>query len=367
MPKETTTEKIIRIMQDTGIEFNAKGMALELRKRKTDVPISSVRKLLSRLYKDGIIVKTQRGFYKAKNTSIEDFKLISQSGIDNLITNETKDIPQIHRLFLTFSAKNIREWLETAGYTIETKRDKSGAGGVSIPSDLIADLTNVFSPDSLFQRYITTHTSEKIEQSDMYQDTFSFTASPHRSIVIQTYATGSVNVIISCSQDPLQPTEFITALFSIDLAFQSLYGYSFIRDLLDLFFMTQAEFNRDGKTVEVVPPAGSVITIRELEDWAFRYYSKDMEDGTVMREEYIYADGKRPPTASQFLLSLESAIQGGINVQYLVYNTKQLYDAVRILGEGQQKLQNAVEYALAENRRIMREMTEMKKKGGKRR
>lgn len=366
MPTETITEKIIRIMQDTGIEFNAKGMALELRKRKTDVPVSSVRKLLSRLYKEGIIVKTQRGFYKAKNTSTEDFKLISQSGIDNLITNETKDIPTIHRLFLTFSTQNIREWLKQAGYTIETKRDKQGAGGVSVPSDLIADLTNVFSPDSLFQRYIATHTSEKIEQSDMYQDTFTFTASPHRKITVQTYATGSVNIIISASQDPLRPPDLITALFSIDLAFQSLFGYSFIKDLLDLFFLTQIEFNRDNKTVEAIPK-GEVITVRQLEDWAFRFYTKDMEDGTVMREEYIYADGKRPPTASQFLLSLESAVQGGVNVQYLIYNTKQLYEAVQILREGQQKLQNAVEYALAENRRIMREMTEIKKKGGKRR
>ena len=362
------TEKIVKVfLANVDKEFNAKGIVLELRKRKIDTNQNSVRKILSRLHRDGIIEKTQKGFYKAKSTTKEDFELIKKEGLEDLVKYETKETPKLHRLFFTFNTKTILKTLEDAELIKNVKRD-NGEGWVSnndykINIDLLKKLINPFSLDNLFQKYNVTHTTKKLK--DGYQDDFTFGTSKHRKIKLQTYGTGSVNVIIACDKDPLSPSELLVVFLMLDVIFQSKYGYSFIKDLIDFFILGPIEFNRDNRTVEYVPK-GEVVTVRMLEDWAFRYYTKDIDGDTIIREEYIFEGGKRPPIASQFITSLETALQGGVNVQYLIYNTKQLFDAVNVMREELDTIRNATEYNLAENRKLMREILEVKKKGGKR-
>ena len=334
---KTLTDTIFHIFEITDEEHNRKSIARELTKRKIKVKnLDTISVILSRLEKEGYIERTTRGFYKLKTADVK-------SKIEDLITyGEKRSIPRLHRLFFTFNPRTVKEKLRKAGYdlgTPNTNPNKRGGGGFphyKIDISTLNELCNTFG-ENLYQRYTPTKITEKIDGG--YQDRFRFTTG-ERHITVQTYGTGSVNIIVDCSEDPLHPADLIPLYTSIDTFFQSAYNYSFLRDLIDFFFVTQVEFNRDGKVIEAIPK-GEVVTVRELSDWAFRFYSKEIEDTSYFREEYIYADGKRPPTASQFLLSLESALQGGVNVQYLIKAQQDVFNNVQYLQklvENQEKM-----------------------------
>ena len=345
--RKTLTDVIFHILEITGEEHNRKSIARELTKRKIKIKnLDSISVILSRLEKEGQIERTGRGFYRIKTAEVTN-------KIEELITyGEKKPLPKLHRLFFTFNPRTVKENLKKAGYDLEENPNKKGGGGFPHSEIDISTLNELCNPfrENLYQRYVPSKTSEQIDGG--YQDHMSFTTKG-RGITVQTFGTGSVNIIIDCSKDPLHPADLIPLYTAIDIFFQSKYGYSFLRDLIDFFFITQIEFNRDGKVIEAVPK-GEVVTVRELSDWAFRFYSKDIENDTYFREEYIYADGKRPPTASQFLLSLESALQGGVNVQYLIRAQKDVFDNVKYLQKLVETQEKMLRYLIEKDKKKVR-------------
>ena len=354
--RKNITEEIVHIMQtNEEEEYNAKSIVIELSKRKIQTSVASVRKILSRLHDQGILERAQKGFYRAKSTSEDDFKLISKEGLSDLVAPGHNKKFLIHNLTLIAQKENITE-IE------KKKRDKLTlrVNGVNINA---SDLFNPFSTLSFFQRY-KPYDSKRLSNS--YMKEYIFKHNEKRKITLRVYDNSTIHIFITVDEDPLRLEELHEVILYIDMLFQSQFSYSFF-DLMPIFFPERFELNIDDRKVSSdAIPKSLTMTVQMLEEWAYRQYQKTIEGEDYLRKEYVYHHRKGeplPPDVDAFMASLTSALMGGVNTQYLIYNTKQLFDTVNVMREELSEIKKATQYNLAENRKLMREI--LKVKGGK--
>jgi hypothetical protein len=183
-------------------------------------------------------------------------------------------------------------------------------------------------------------------------------------VTFQTYGTGSFQIFVGASSNPMSIPEFFLTMKEVSALMQARCGYT-LEDLKD-FFVVRYEFSNDVVHGKNDCSGKFAITLREASGLFVRTYSKMMgktyaDEGEVLQEHVRTEVGNTKGIQwSEFLESNMVMMMGGVNAQYLIRGHFELERMVKGALEQTAKIGNAVEYLLAKEQRKSR-----KKKAGK--
>lgn len=346
MKGATLSEAVLDLINQSGRSWTRKGIAVELTKNGRKCNEKSIGVILGRLEKAGEIKKVARGLYESVVS--EQYERVAQ-----LVKLDHKEAPKLHNIRLSFIPKKIKQHYNSLSddekkvFCEKLGPVKEGINpicnktivGVSTPTlaDILQRLTSVTDPDSLLYALITDEKRSKKKGKGLMQEIYDFRG---HEVKLQYYGTGTIEIFINATHNPLEAPELHIFIEWIDALFLGRTGYSF-KEIAPLFHITRVEFNRDGQTVASDMPYGRhSVTVQMLDEWMMKVYEKNTPEGDMhyIREEIIYQPEELSDSTEtrNFLASLEAAMAGGVNTQFLIAQVqeihkmnKAMYDAIK--------------------------------------
>ena len=295
-------DRVLKFLTERkGEEYHTKIVADYIKKiyhdeRTLKQVYDSVRQALARHNKCGKVQKVKKGkdvFWSipTKENIVEQVDEVEQQ-LSKLIEMQPSQPPQFHNIQFHITKANC---------------DKS-KGNLS---ERIKTMFNTLDTLSIYQCFASRATTQI---KGGVQEKFTFKGN---SVTIQCYGTGSVNITINASQNPLSFEDVLLFETWLDALLQSISRYSFT-ELMDITSVCW-EWNNDKEQTERIDASGKyAITVRQFDDMVSRVYLKHFKDGTI--KERTEQAITKPISYPDWLTQSSVMFAGGVNSQFLIRN-----------------------------------------------
>jgi len=285
-----------------GEEFHTKYIAGHIqRKNKDDRPYKriydSVRRGLERLREGGEVQSVKKGrdvFWIIPSAETVDEQVLElERQLGDIIIDPKRPPPELHNVHFYIKKENCDKF--------------------EVPlSDRLKTLFNTIDPRSAYQRLLKT-ASGRVSQ--IRGGVMEYHEWKGRTVCLELYGTGSMNITINASEHPLSIEDYLFFEEWLDATLKARTGYSFI-ELQDITTVCW-EWAVDSLPPERIDLSGKyAITVRQFDGMVSRLYLKHFKDGTIKErmEQVVNTEIKYDEWMQGSLVQMA----GGVNSQFLI-------------------------------------------------